>query len=50
MRVVSNPGNFRLLDRPLTQRTRILEINELSTITFEAVEAARKSLVIGAVG
>jgi DNA transposition AAA+ family ATPase len=40
-------GNFRLLDRLLTQVARILEINGLATVTREAVEAAREVLVIG---
>ena len=40
-------GNFRLLNRLLTQVERILEINALSGVTKEAVEAARESLVIG---
>jgi hypothetical protein len=40
-------GNFRLLNRLLTQIERILEINALEVVTKEAVEAARESLVIG---
>ena len=40
-------GNFRLLDRLLTQVARILEINGLATVTRQAVEAAREVLVIG---
>jgi DNA transposition AAA+ family ATPase len=40
-------GNFRLLDRLLTQISRVLEINELQQITSAVVEAARESLVIG---
>lgn len=40
-------GNFRLLDRMLTQITRVLEINGLQNVTSEVVDAARESLVIG---
>jgi hypothetical protein len=42
-------GNFRLLRRLMTQGARLVEINALSQITREVVEAARESLVIGAV-
>ncbi|MGA2133920.1 MAG: AAA family ATPase [Bryobacteraceae bacterium] len=42
-------GNFRLLNRLLTQMERILEINALQEVTKAVVEAARESLVIGQV-
>ncbi len=42
-------GNFRLLNRLLTQIQRILEINTLAEVTKTVVEAARESLVIGQV-
>jgi hypothetical protein len=41
-------GNFPLLHRLIAQTARIMEINELATITTQVVEAARESLVIGA--
>jgi hypothetical protein len=40
-------GNFRLLNRLLTQAERILEINALRELNKSVVEAARESLVIG---
>jgi DNA transposition AAA+ family ATPase len=40
-------GNFRLLQRLLTQTARLMEINALSEITREVLEAARETLVIG---
>ena len=40
-------GNFRLLNRLLTQMERILEINSVQQVTKAVVEAARESLVIG---
>jgi hypothetical protein len=40
-------GNFRLLNRLLTQMERILEINALKDATKAVVQAARESLVIG---
>jgi len=41
-------GNFRLLGRLLSQIERVLQINDLQTVTKEVVETARESLVIGA--
>lgn len=41
-------GNFRLLHRLLTQIARLVDINNLSSVTKEVVEAARETLVIGA--
>ncbi|WP_422936715.1 AAA family ATPase [Sinomonas sp. P47F7] len=40
-------GNFRLTARLMAQIHRIMEINKLSTVTSEVVDAARESLVIG---
>jgi hypothetical protein len=40
-------GNFRLIHRLLTQSARLMEINALSEVTREVVEAARETLVIG---
>jgi DNA transposition AAA+ family ATPase len=40
-------GNFRLLHRLLSQIGRILEINQLASVTAPVVDAARESLVIG---
>ncbi len=40
-------GNFRLVHRLFAQIQRILEINDLQTVTREVVEAARETLVIG---
>jgi DNA transposition AAA+ family ATPase len=40
-------GNFRLLHRLLTQIARLVEINALSRVTRDVIEAARESLVIG---
>lgn len=41
-------GNFRLIDRLMGQVRRIKEINQLTTVTREVVDAARDCLVIGA--
>jgi hypothetical protein len=40
-------GNFRLLERLLTQVARILALNGLGTVTRDVVEAAPEVLVIG---
>lgn len=40
-------GNFRLVHRLFSQIRRIVEINQLETVTSEVVEAARETLVIG---
>lgn len=40
-------GNFRLLKRLLAQIERVLEANNIDTITADAVLLARESLVIG---
>jgi len=40
-------GNFRLLHRLCTEIQRILQINELQTVTKEMVETACETLVIG---
>jgi hypothetical protein len=40
-------GNLRLLRRLLTEISRILEVNKLASVTKEAGETARQSLIIG---
>ena len=40
-------GNFRLIHRLFGQIKRIMDVNKLSSITKEVVEAARDCLVIG---
>ena len=40
-------GNFRLTCRLIAQIQRVLDINHLSVVTREVVEAVRESLVIG---
>ena len=41
-------GNFRLIERLMTQIARIMGINHLDAITPDVVHAARQILVIGA--
>ena len=38
---------MRLIDRPMIQVEHILVANELTVVTKEVVETARKNLVIG---
>ena len=40
-------GNFRVIHRLLMQVERILEINDLRTVTKEVVEKVRERLVLG---
>jgi DNA transposition AAA+ family ATPase len=40
-------GNLRLVQRLFSQIERIMQINEMQTVTKEVVEAARECLVIG---
>ena len=40
-------GNFRLVDRLLTQIERVQTVNGLDTLTPEVVDAAREALLIG---
>ena len=40
-------GNFRVIHRLLMQVERILEINQMQTVTKEVVEAARENLMLG---
>ena len=42
-------GNFRLMNRLLTQMERILGVNALQEVNKAVVDAARESLVIGQV-
>lgn len=41
-------GNFRLIERLMTQIARVIEINHLDHIALDIVHAARQMLVIGA--
>jgi len=40
-------GNFRLIERLMSQIARVLDINQLDVITAEVVDAARQTLVVG---
>jgi DNA transposition AAA+ family ATPase len=40
-------GNFRLIERLMSQIARILDINQLDDITTDVVQAARQTLVVG---
>ncbi len=40
-------GNFRLIERLMTQIARVMTINQLQTIASEVVHAARQMLVVG---
>ncbi len=40
-------GNFRLLNRLLTQLQRVLDLNDTGKVSVAILEAARESLVIG---
>ena len=47
--ISATAGNFRLIDRLMSQVRRIKDLNQLQTVTREVVEAARDCLVIGTV-
>jgi len=40
-------GNFRLIERLMSQIGRVLAINRLDAITPDVVAAARETLVVG---
>jgi len=40
-------GNFRLIERLMTQVARVMEINKLDTLDPDVVHAARQMLVVG---
>lgn len=40
-------GNFRLINRIFDQMQRLMQINKLTTLTKDLVEAAKNCLVIG---
>ena len=41
-------GNFRLIERLMTQVARVMDINQLDAINPDVVHAARQILVVGA--
>ena len=41
-------GNFRLIERLMTQVARVIEINQLDTLDPDVIHAARQMLVVGA--
>ena len=45
--IIRITSNFRLTTRLMAQIHRIMDINQLNTVTSEVVDAARESLVIG---
>src|SRR5664279_4701579 len=40
-------GNFRLIERLMTQVARVMEINQLDTLDPDVIHAARQMLVVG---
>ena len=40
-------GNFRLIQRLITQIHRIMEINNIGNINKDVIEVAKKSLITG---
>ena len=41
-------GNFRLIERLMTQVARVMDINQLDALDPDVVHAARQMLVVGA--
>jgi len=41
-------GNFRLIERLMTQVARVMEINQLDALDPDVIHAARQMLVVGA--
>jgi DNA transposition AAA+ family ATPase len=41
-------GNFRLIERLMTQAARVMDINQLDSLDPDVVQAARQILVVGA--